>query len=616
MASTNEITTAAGYSGNAALGGAVDAPVIIDPTAVQRFATFQFYSDKDKWDQKQKDDVNAAKQISDIASYDIASPLTPYSDALKGKLQEIQDYTKNNPDALTYSNSPEKYQELYKKINEFGNLRKAATASDAVYNANKNKIDTEADLPTKQYMQADLDTRVKELFTGGVSQAQNKILASASPLNPDDYTVPTPKVTEYDAISQLPNSDVVNKFKFVNPDQLLADTELEFSKAQTLDENAPSFKALSPERQALERQKFALAGTKRKAVTDMADNLNGLLNEYKAAHPDVDITKVSGDPTGKDTLLDIIKSANKYNAQIDQLNSLIAGGKAKDPTGKVITHQFSPINLADGISPAELGMMNALQKTGTPIWSLVKDIKENDNSIQLQGQANQRRINAANIAKDEYIANLPYEKQKAGALDAAGKQIDFGNLIYGINTPPKKPVDIIKTDGNKINGVTINNGVVIDKSGNPVDYTGDVRIPADNLDNSIVTEFNKYAGSTKVGTNGEASTTVPTSQLKPDDNGKFTIRMENGQIKGILASDGTFATADQFQHITLEAGQKGATKYKKPDPNYGKFDVPKAASLKDSYDFNGKSISLDKIKKAASQSGLSVEDYIKKANLQ
>lgn len=616
MATIGEINQTSSYTGNAAIGGHIDAPVVIDPSPIQRFATFNFYSDQAKWEKKQKDDAEAARQIASVSAYDITSPLTQYSDALKSGLKDLQDYMMANPKALNYSSDPKGYQEMQKKINSFANLRKSATASDAVYNANKNAIDTESVLKNKAYLQADLDTRVKELFAGGIESAQNKVLASSSPIRPDGYKVPTAKITTYEAISSAPNADYLSKFKFINLDQLASEAAIQVAGWNTpsLDETSPSFKALSPERQDLERQRDALAGKERKEIGEIATSFNSLLPEWQQAHSREDISQIQGQPTGKDTVLDIVKSANGFNSQIKQLNAMITAGKYKDPTGKVITHQFEEINVGDGLSQEELIMMHSLQESKVPIFeSLEKTIHSNDNAIQLSAQAEQKRNNIAEDSTRRYIANLNDEAKKAKATDSAGNPLDFGNLIYAINSPAKTHVDITKTDGTVIKNTTIKNGVIVDQKGDPVDYSGDVTVSASAFDNSIITEFNKYAGATKVNATGDPNQSVPTAQLQTE-NGHFLLRMENGTVKGIKTSDGTFATADQFQHITLEAGQKGATKYKKPDTNYGKFDKPNP-DLKTSYEFNGKKFSIEKITNAAAQENISVEEYIKKFGL-
>lgn len=403
MASVSEINQTSNYAGNAATGGSIDSSVAIDFTPIQRFQTFDYYANQAKWQQKQVDDATAAKQIAQVTAFDISSPLQPYSEELKKKLKDIQDYVTSNPNALVYSRDQGGYQELQNKINDFQNLRQSATASDAVYQANKNQIDTAPDLQTKAFLQADLDTRVKELFKGGVKSAADQILASASPLTPDDFKLPTVKLTTYDAISSAPNADYTSQLKFINMDQVDADSELTAAglNKPPLDETTAAFKALSPERQDLERQKSKLAFKQRLTFTNMANSFNSLLQEYKVAHPNEDVSQIKGSPTGHDTMTDIIKSANSINDQIDQVNSLISGGKYKDPTGKIITKQFKKINVADGLTDAELIKLNTLQAAGGAIFTaLDKTITSTDNSLQAAAQAETRRKNKADEAVD------------------------------------------------------------------------------------------------------------------------------------------------------------------------------------------------------------------------
>ena len=392
MASVNEILGIDSYRGDPNAGNGFGTVVTIDPTPIQRFSTFKFYSDQAKWEQKNKDDANAAKQIADIAAYDINSPLTPYSDALKTKLKDIQEFTRQNPNALVYGRDPEGFQNLQKKINDFSNLRKSAAASDAIYAAGKTAIDVEPDLSKKTVMQKDLDIRVKELFDGGVDKAQQRILASTSPPKPDDYKTPAVKITSYDVLGKGDNEIYNTHYKFINKDQLDADAELTvagFNKP-ALDETTPAFQALSPERQQLERDKSKISGLQRQNIVDLSNNFNNLLSQWKAAHPDQDITQIKGAPTG-DTLTDNIKAANKYNDQIDQLNGLITAGKLKDPTGKVLTKLFTKYNLADGLSPAEIVSMHSLQASGDSIWDLTKTVTSTNDATEAQADATRRR---------------------------------------------------------------------------------------------------------------------------------------------------------------------------------------------------------------------------------
>jgi ABC-type branched-subunit amino acid transport system ATPase component len=452
LASINEINTGSSYTGNSALGGSIGVGVTLDPSPIQRFSTFTYYRDRDLWEQKQKDDAVAANQVATIAAYDITSPLTPYSDSLKAQLKEIQDYTRENPDALVYSRNPKKFQELNAKINKFNTFRKSGTASDTIYNARKSAIDLEPDQNKKALMQTELDLDVKDLFAQGLDKAVNQTLRTVPAIKAEDYKIPDTKITSYDVVSSTPNSDIVSGFKFVNLDQLRADSELLASgigKA-AVDENAAWFKALSPERQDLERKKGAVSSSQRQQLSKISGDFNGVLNQYKAANPTVDITQITGNPTGNDTFMDMIKSTNAINKQINELNQLITAGKYKDPTGKVITKTFDIINLSDGLSEAEVIMVHALQKSGTSIWSLDKKIQQSDNAIQGAQLAETVRhnkatenINAGELKQkqDEWKLKMTgSDPVKNGALERAKRiYADLQKLSNkaGVITPDK-----------------------------------------------------------------------------------------------------------------------------------------------------------------------------------
>lgn len=436
MASISEIVQADSYRGQAEAGGGFGFGVNIDVTPIQRLATFKYYDSQAKWQEQKKQDSIAADNIGKIAAFDITTPLTPYSEELKTKLKNIQDYASANPDALTYSRNPEKYQELNKMVNDFQTLRKSATASDAVYNARLKKINEEQDPNKKAILAKELDLDVKDLFADGVESAKNKILNTAADLNPDNFKLPTAPVTTMDVLAKDANETYTIEYKFINKDQLDGNAELLASGFNTpaVDENNPSFKALSKERQQLERDKANISQATRNSIIQTSEKFNSLLKAYKEANPNVDITKITGEPTG-DTLSDIIKAANKYNSQIDQLNELIISGKLKDPTGKVITKPFTKYNLTDGLSPAEIISMHTLQKSGDSIWSLTKKITQTNDAQQSAQLAETRRHNKAqeNLEgaalkqkKDEWNA-----KMSVGEESVKNSALERAKRIYG-----------------------------------------------------------------------------------------------------------------------------------------------------------------------------------------
>ncbi len=394
MATINDITNASSYRGDPGLGGGVAVGIKIDATPIERLGTFAFYRARDQFELKQKQDAEAAKQIATMTAFDISSPLTPYREALKSQLSEIQDFVRANPNSLVYSRDPKAFQERQDKINKFLTLRKSATASDAIYNGRKATLDKETDPNKRKVLQEELDLDVKDHFAGGIDNVLGTPLKSAADIKPDDYVVPDVTIGSFDVMAQGPNATTTTSFKVVDVTGGMA--RAEFAAAgigkPAIDENSEWFKSLSPERQKVERNKASISSTERRKVQALSDEFNGLLQQYKAEHEGADLSLIDGEVQGSDTVTDLIKSVNNYNKQIQEVNGLISAGQLKDPTGKPITRQYPLINVNDGLTPAEVIFLNSLQKAKTPILTSVeKKLQETDDAIQQEQLANQRR---------------------------------------------------------------------------------------------------------------------------------------------------------------------------------------------------------------------------------
>lgn len=445
MATIADVTQVSNYRGDPTSGGGVAAAVNIDSTPLQRLSQFNYYRDRDLWQQKLKDDAIAAQSIADIAAFDINSPLTQYSDALKADLAGIQAYVRDNPDALVYSKSPEKFQELNGMIGKFAKARRAATASDAIYNARKTAIDKEVDPLKRDVLRKELELDINDLFAGGIDNAYNQTLKSAPDLKIEDYQVPTVPLTKYDVIDTLPNSNITSKITFVNPDDLRARSEALVAGfgAKGLDENAAWFKALSPERQQIEREKSQLSGVNRRRISKVAADFNNAIAQVKALNPDSELLTPN---TGIKIIDDNISWANAINDQIDDLNVLVAEGKMKDPTGRVISTPFKKLNLADGLSESEIVMMQTLQESKSPLFSIDKDEKQTDNAIQKSNIG----LGWARLG-EERRHNMATEANTAGT--GAGNNLVDGNALNDITLDANQAPGVynMTAQGNKPN---------------------------------------------------------------------------------------------------------------------------------------------------------------------
>lgn len=555
MANIGDISQAASYRGTPYLGGSIGVGVTIDSTPLEKLATFQYYRDRDLWQKKQVDDRLAAKEISDMTAYDITSPMKGYSDYLKGKLDEIKNYVRDNPNALNYDKNPEGFKKFKELEGQFQTARTAANTSEVIYNARKTAIDKEVDNLTKDVLRSRLDLDVNKLFQEGIDGALNNTLNSTPELKSDEYKLQDIPLTKRTKIIRNPNDIEIGELTFIDPAQAQAQADaIVFGFKKPLDETTPRFKALSDAEKEQERKEFGVISAPRLALKRIADGWNEVLSGLKTANPNLKVADITPDMLQDGTMKAIIDSGNLYNQQIDKLNAL---------TGE----NYKKLNMDDGLSESEILLLNAFQKNKNNLYSEEKKIQQTDNQIQ------EDQIKAANYREKlqqngaNYRANLPYEKIKLAASADAAKE--FGNIIFGINSPEikfdngkgfKRMVD------SKGKALKIVNGAVIDNNGVvQVDITGDFTVPASALDNTIITEFNKYAGANKILADGTVVPEASPSRLKKNDDGTYTVKYENGIIKGILTDDGTYATDDQFQYITTQSSQKGVTKYKKPE---------------------------------------------------
>jgi len=194
-------------------------------------------------------------------------------------------------------------------------------------------------------------------------------------------------------------------------------------------------------------------------------------------------------------------------------------------------------------------------KDGNYRFNKKSELKPDPNYLAAQRLAEEIKQHKAQNGLAWYnaeTARINATKPKEGATT---NNPDNGNIIYGIN-------------GN-IPGTTmkIKDGAVIDsKTGDIMPITGEFKMPASFFDNSIFTEYNKYAGSQKM-VKDENGNFVPNEAINPsrlaDDGGSRTVRFKDGVVDGIKTDKGDYATVDQFGYITNQANIKGVKKYQK-----------------------------------------------------
>lgn len=432
MATISEITQGASYRGEAALGGSLGVTAILDPTPLARLATFTYYRDRDMWEKKNADDKLAADKIAAITGFDITSPLKPFSEDLKNELASIQSYVRDNPDALVYGRNPQKFQELSNKINQFANKRKGATANDVLYNAQKSAIEKISDPQTKELRRRELDVKVDRLFGEGLERAYNTQIDALPDLKPSDYEIPTAAITSRSFIDVDPNSNTEITVEYVDMDDLISKSELTAaSPAETV-----NVEGLSPEEQQIEREKANLSGSKRRGLQKIASEFNPLLEQWQAANPNIDISTVDPKDLPSGTISDIVRSIKSVNNQIDELNGYVARGKVVDKGGFVKQNPYGKINIADGLTEAEVVMMKTIQENGNSLIKKVdKQVQFTGEELRRQGQLLDYRVGWANANKKPAGSGGKMEEAIENPARIFGTHIERVKNFYKKNDP-------------------------------------------------------------------------------------------------------------------------------------------------------------------------------------
>lgn len=493
MATIGEITQGASYRGDSALGGRFSQGVTIDTTPLARLATFTYYRDKDLWEKKQQDDAMAAKQIADIAAYDVTSPFKQYTEDLTKEVTQLQEDVRKDPSIVTYDpKNPQKYIDYKERVGRIENKRKHATINDVLYNAAKSKAELIQDPAKRDRALRRLDIKAKTLFDEGVESAYGKQFETSPPPKPDQSIIPTAKSTTRSILVSLPNSDVVNEITYTDPEDLKANSIL---RATGMDsegiKNQEWFKKLSPEEQAIELEESG--SEELKGLENVSLTVNGLFSEWQTKNPGVDLNNVPDSELPKNSWGANVISARAINKSIDELNQLVAQGKIKDASGAVRTKDYSEskIDISNGLDASELIYMQSIQASKVPLIQKVeKKVQQNDNAIQKDQQnigwynARTGRIQEDRLAKAAGVPGQVASSAKSyaeGLMNKLNSLKDAGGVI-GKDKLSKLTADELKylgkgeTTENKFTLTPLSlktiSSIVIDNDGNVLTYSG------------------------------------------------------------------------------------------------------------------------------------------------
>lgn len=613
MATIGEISQGSQYQGNPALGGAIGVGVAIDPSPLQRLATFTYYRDRDLWEKKQKEDALAAEKIAMMTAFDINSPLKPYAEDLKKGLDEYQTYVRDNPDSLTYSRSPEKFQKREEILGRLVNKRKRATVNDVLYNRDKSAAELEPNAAKRQAKLELLDINANDLFVNGVDDAYNKQYRSAAEIKPDDYNIGKIPTTDIFTITRNANDTEIKGKTYGDMDRLDALIEGEYlGLAKESVANTPEFQQMneSEKKRALAEEKIRTGSLR--GLDNTATVVNSLVKQFTdKLGENINVDQIPESELSKaGSVGGYIRLAKKFNQQVREINS---------DTGRA----FAEINVVDGASPTELMKLEWFGANGETLSKEIKPtVQQTDNDLQKQ------RLNAEWMR----IGLAKSQLDKVNQEDLFGADAVLRQVANSINKGESEAVTTIKIPGlewsTDIKGpkkdvflitdlTTLKNFARIDKDGTQY-----------NAPNAV--EYNKKLGQLNIiyfkqGSDGSIQTddndkpVVDATKTQKIDEREWLFtkvkeafpNKDAGGINSII-SQALLKNKNSLYNIAQLYKDPSATS-QAPDVMINKGG---STGSKTKYTLGGKTYSPADVEAAAKASNMSVSDYIKKAGLQ
>lgn len=475
MATAAEIgASASNYTGNAALGGGSFGFVNLDMKPIEDLARYTMLYNKAEYDQRQKDAEKAANEIADLTSYDLTTGIPKDAEILGKKYDELTAYVRDNPGALDYRNKEEwlKYKKMRSDLN---NDIKGAQTRNAMWALRQQSIQAQTDPDVRRLMQEELDAEIAatDIRTPIKHEAQYQ-----------DYGIklPAPEELSFDVTKQAPNGVVTRDFKVFNVSKANLNSDMfALGLDTTIDPNTPEGK-----RQALARKNnIWLRGAEAINSTINAQDAQGNYL-YKTKHTDeqgnvtwtLDESKLAKLPRG---VISLAKQTNEYlkNFREDVNNGYytdnINGGKLSFGPGALDPNDYREINIEDGISAEELGLIAQFAQWKGDTYGT--KYQATDDALQASQQAEQARHNRASEALG--WAGDANEKERIKIAKAAGVnpgQVQSSGVAFD---EIAATFDIPMAGGGKIS-----NGWVIGKDNKP--YTGKINLHRSMIPTSVL----------------------------------------------------------------------------------------------------------------------------------
>lgn len=441
MPDINSITNAAGYRGDANLGGGSTGSFEIDTRPIQQLAQYTFLYNRSLFDQRQKDADEKVKELAKLTAYDLANARGKDKQAGIDALVKLQNFGAEFAAKGTPKTPKEKIEqqiEYQNKIQDAENTINSINGRGIGYMARKNAIlsaNTDAALK---------DTQIKALD----EEFDNTDIHTPISAEPKfDLSVPkvgAPVYKNTEVVVEGANGTVTQTLKIFDPQSNLNAAFLEANNLET-----PILPANATAQQKAEYEQKLTLKSANKVWQDSAQILNTALTDpkYKNEDGSINYNAIESDNPILHNTLALIDRYNAYSTdrKLDATNGYYTDkvGKKVKLIGNVKPSDFFVIDKTKPLSPAQVVFLEKFA-------AAAPDQKEE--KYQYTGAANQLRnieldysaqISGQKNAKE--IANLPYIQAKIGSGTATKDEKSTYPIlktqelvdVIGINTTPK-----------------------------------------------------------------------------------------------------------------------------------------------------------------------------------
>lgn len=419
MATINEILGIRSYQGDAAAGGGQVLPIKLDASPFEKLATYSFYENRDKWEQKNKKDEDAAKQIAELVALDPTTTNPEIYNYLNGLKQNIFNKIDEDPSVLNYQDNPQGYISLFRDYSNFKSARNKVTSNDVLVNKAITDANNQTDPLLREAMLADIEVQYSNQLKDGVESFINTkpLFSVTKPPTPDEFALPVADNVSYTTVEILDNFYKPIKTQVKNYDDLYSQ-----SVQLAMGLNNKPFQPIpnpnnDPKIEAKNKADLASYNYKNKNKAaysqSIADNYNTIAKEYYNKYNTwVNGGKVGQEPSKPDFIIaselanDKIRTANALLKEQSKRGALKGGNQQQIPT-------YREIDFTDGVDLSEIIYMDGVNRDDSKVL-YEEELQQTDNAIQLAQLAEQ--VAARKQRGAQWEREFDRDNKKAGMV--------------------------------------------------------------------------------------------------------------------------------------------------------------------------------------------------------